>query len=234
VLALALGRRALAPFSGLAVCLINVVPTVGFLYRIAGFYSLPYLTDIALPTVVALFFLGIGLMLAHTQSGPIAGLLHPDPGGALLRRMLPAVILIPLALGFLRMQGQIRGLYDTATGTGLLVIALILLFALVLWRSAAHLSRSAASEAEAQLAVLVSEERLRLAQSSANVGIWEWQPRSGKLSWTAELEALYGYEEGNSTGDSARTSPGWSFQCFWGCLARCIVIDRSRPPFLKQ
>ena len=200
VLALAFKRRALAPFLGLTVSLINLSPAVGFLYRIEGFYSLPHLTDIALPTVVALFSLGTGLMLAHTKSGPMASLLLADPGGALLRRMLPAVILIPLALGYLHMQGQLRGLYDTATGTGLLVIALLLLSSLVLWLSAAHLSRRAASEAEAQRAVRVSEERLRLAQSSAQVGIWEWQPRNGRLSWTAELENLYGYAEGTFPG----------------------------------
>ncbi len=39
-----------------------------------------------------------------------------------------------------------------------------------------------------------SEERLRLAQLSANVGVWEWEPDTDKLFFTPELERLYGME----------------------------------------
>jgi PAS domain S-box-containing protein len=37
-----------------------------------------------------------------------------------------------------------------------------------------------------------SEEQLRLAQSAAHVGIWDWEPGSNRLSWTAEMLNLYG------------------------------------------
>ena len=41
-----------------------------------------------------------------------------------------------------------------------------------------------------------SEERLRLAQNSAHVGIWDWNLSSGKVEWTEELEKIYAYEPG--------------------------------------
>jgi PAS domain S-box-containing protein len=41
-----------------------------------------------------------------------------------------------------------------------------------------------------------SEERLRLAQSAADVGIWAWDLDSRTLDLTPELEALYGLEPG--------------------------------------
>ena len=37
-----------------------------------------------------------------------------------------------------------------------------------------------------------SEERLRLAQESANVGIWEWNVQTGALEFTPELNRIYG------------------------------------------
>ena len=37
-----------------------------------------------------------------------------------------------------------------------------------------------------------SEERLRLAQNNADIGIWDWQPASGQVVWTPELQALFG------------------------------------------
>jgi PAS domain S-box-containing protein len=39
-----------------------------------------------------------------------------------------------------------------------------------------------------------------LAQSSANIGIWDWHIASGKVTWTAELEAMFGYAPGTFPG----------------------------------
>ena len=153
LLALALKRRVIAPYWGIAVCVINLIPAVGFVYGIGSFYRLP-LTGIAWPTVIALISLGIGLVFARSDSGPMTLLLSADAGGKLVRGTLPWVILIPLVLGFFRVKGQHMGLYDTAAGTGLLVISLVLIFSFMLWRSAGKLSLSEAAllEAEAQKA----------------------------------------------------------------------------------
>jgi PAS domain S-box-containing protein len=56
---------------------------------------------------------------------------------------------------------------------------------------------------EAQQALRESEERLRLAQRAANVGIWDWHPDTGRLDWTPELEQLYGYAPGSFPGSYA-------------------------------
>ena len=41
-----------------------------------------------------------------------------------------------------------------------------------------------------------SEERLRLAQLKTGIGLWDWDLRTGKLTWTPELEAIFGFESG--------------------------------------
>jgi len=46
-------------------------------------------------------------------------------------------------------------------------------------------------------ALRVSEERLRLAQSGGNVGVWEWDLDSGHCIWTPELEMIYGLAPGS-------------------------------------
>lgn len=53
----------------------------------------------------------------------------------------------------------------------------------------------------ADAALRDSEERLRLAQQSARIGVWEWRPASGVARWTPELEDLYGYPAGTCAGD---------------------------------
>src|SRR5262249_32666547 len=47
---------------------------------------------------------------------------------------------------------------------------------------------------KAEDALRESEERLRLAQLRTGIGIWDWNLRTGMLTWTPELEAIYGLE----------------------------------------
>jgi PAS domain S-box-containing protein len=51
-------------------------------------------------------------------------------------------------------------------------------------------------QVEAQRALTESEERLRLTQLQTGVGIWDRNLRTGKLTWTPELEAICGLEPG--------------------------------------
>ena len=43
-----------------------------------------------------------------------------------------------------------------------------------------------------------SEERLRLAMSSGNVGFWDWDLSSGRITWSRELEGIYGLNHAGS------------------------------------
>jgi PAS domain S-box-containing protein len=165
LLAITLRRRAAAPYLGIAVCLINLVPAIGYVYGIDEFYQLPH-TGIAWPTVVALTSLAIGLVLTHSEGGPMAMLLRQDAGGRLLRRLFPATLLMLLVLGFAKVQGERRGIYDTESGTAVFVIALAVLFSVGLWLSAARLSRSAQEEAEARERLRASEQRWATTLSS--------------------------------------------------------------------
>jgi PAS domain S-box-containing protein len=47
-----------------------------------------------------------------------------------------------------------------------------------------------------------SEERLRLAQLKTGVGIWDWDVRTGKVTWTSQLETIFGVHQGAVNGYS--------------------------------
>jgi PAS domain S-box-containing protein len=174
------------------VLLINVFPMVGYIYGIRTFYILPPV-GIAWPTVVALTSLATGLLLACIEDGPMALLLRRDAGGFLLRRLLPLMLLVPLVLGFLRVQGERLGLYPTEIGSSLLVITLTLLFAVALWRSAVRLSRSAGEEAAAQQALRESEHRFSLLAAATFEGVAITE--GGRIVEANEqLARLLGYE----------------------------------------
>src|SRR5262249_28740909 len=56
---------------------------------------------------------------------------------------------------------------------------------------------AATERARAEAALRESEERLRLAQLKTGIGLWDWDLRSGKVTWTPELEAIFGLEPGS-------------------------------------
>jgi PAS domain S-box-containing protein len=57
---------------------------------------------------------------------------------------------------------------------------------------ASKIARDISARIVAQESLWRSEEQLRLAQSAARVGIWDWEPDSNRLSWTGEMLNLYG------------------------------------------
>jgi PAS domain S-box-containing protein len=61
-----------------------------------------------------------------------------------------------------------------------------------------------------------SEEQLQLALSASRMGTWNWNIQTGKISWSDNLEALFGMEPGEFDG---------SFEMF---LARLHQDDRDR------
>jgi PAS domain S-box-containing protein len=53
---------------------------------------------------------------------------------------------------------------------------------------------------QAEEALRASEERLRLAQEAAHVGVWDRDMLTGRVQWSAELERMYGFGPGSFPG----------------------------------
>ncbi len=133
-------RRRILPLFGLAVCFINLIPLLGFLYRIEEFKSVSRLTAIAWPTVLVNMILGIGFILSETDAGPFEVFKRDDRGGRLFRQWLPMITVLPILLGYFGVQGQRRAMFDTEFSTGVLVLILVGIFSVLLWRSAESVS----------------------------------------------------------------------------------------------
>ena len=190
-------RRGVALHLGIATCVIVLGPAVGYLYGIGRFYG-GHATGIASPTVVALLAMGMGVALASSRARGVL-LWRDDPGGALLRKLAVPAAATPLALGWVAVQGARRGLYDTATGTGLFAMSLIVVFGFMLWGAAAQLS-AASAERERQeealreadrrkdefLGVLSHELRNPLAPIRNGIFVLERAPADGEAARQAK------------------------------------------------
>ena len=65
-----------------------------------------------------------------------------EAGGALARRLLPAAILIPAVLGWLRLVGERAGVFVTEVGVAIVVVLTSLLLGILIWITAATLNRA--------------------------------------------------------------------------------------------
>ncbi|MGH9580145.1 MAG: hypothetical protein ACRD2R_04055, partial [Terriglobales bacterium] len=70
-------------------------------------------TQTALHSASTMLLLSIALLCARPHRGVMALATSKNAGGMLLRGLLPALILVPAFLGWIRYQGEKAGLYET-------------------------------------------------------------------------------------------------------------------------
>ncbi len=125
-------QRAAIVAAGLALLLASL-SLVGYLYGATAFYTVPKLTTIALQTASMVFALSSGVILSLADRQPVKTLLAASTAGLLARRALPAVCVLPVLVGWLRVRGQRAGLFDTASGTAVRTMVELVLLAILLW-----------------------------------------------------------------------------------------------------
>jgi len=110
-------------------------------------------TIIALQTSTFILAVSIGATIIVPDRAPMRIVIDASPAGAMVRRILPAVIVVPIVLGLLRLWGEQGGLYDLATGTASRTMAEIALMSALLWWAAGTIGKQAEARrlAESQL-----------------------------------------------------------------------------------
>ena len=195
-------RRLLASFFGVLVCLINLVPAVGYFLDIDLFYSRHELTMIAWPSVIALLSLGLGLVFSNDH-GLVKMLLKDSPGGLLLRRLLPAILLIPLVIAFFIIRGYRLNYYYPDTGIGLLVIAMVFSLFIMAFFIARSLDSYDEISKQHERELQQSKDHLSIALEAAELGTWSFDIDTGNAIHSLRHDQIFGYDE---------LQPNWSFE----------------------
>jgi two-component system, chemotaxis family, sensor kinase Cph1 len=192
-LLLVTGKRKMATLMGLIVCVINLVPASGYLLNIGLFYSNTKLTSIAWPTVLALMLSGFGLIFIKPGNGLKDLIVSDQPGDILIRKLLPAIILIPLVIGFIIIHGEKLIFYDATISTGIQMVMLILLFSLIAFRIRNIVNRINASRKYSENSLRESEKKYRLIFETANEGIWITDNNRITIMVNYRLSEMLGY-----------------------------------------
>lgn len=211
VLAVALGTLAL-------------VGLTGYVFQVRQLYEFRPYDTLALHTALSFLLLAAGLFAGPPEGGWIALIAGDNLGAALARRMLPAALLVPFVLGWLRLAGQRAGLYGTDLGIAILVAATILLLgAAVLWSGRA-ITRIDRNRQLLHQAFLDSEARFGAVANAAPILIWTVSP-GGERTYVSNRAWL------RFSGQETESSPGasWSASVHPEDLKTCAdALDRAR------
>ncbi len=196
------GQRA----RGLAVALalvtfgIGMLSVTGHAYGAEAMYTLPRLTGIAVQTATMIAALAVGLIAAVPEHEPLVTLRADSSAGLLARRLLPFVLLVPLLIGWLRLQGQRMGLYDTAFGAAMrTVLEIVLLAALTFWSLRAIRSRETERD-RLDDELRASERRLTGTLESISDGLMTLDRHWRFAYVNAEAERLLGRQRASLLG----------------------------------
>jgi signal transduction histidine kinase/CheY-like chemotaxis protein len=130
--------RRLSQQAALVVLVLSVLAFAGYLYGVDNLYGNTSYVPIASLTFVVL---SAGVLCSRPQRGLMAIVTSRNLGGVMARRLLPAAVLVPLVLGWLRLRGQQVGLYGTELGVSLITVANMFVVAALVWWSARLLYR---------------------------------------------------------------------------------------------
>ena len=116
------GRRP-ALWAATGALLVAFAAIVGYVTGAAQLYTFEPEFGMALLTALCFAALSLGVLFARRDRGLAAILVDEAAGGVLARRMLPAAVLVPIALGWLWGVGQRAGIWAHANGPSLFVVA---------------------------------------------------------------------------------------------------------------
>jgi signal transduction histidine kinase/ActR/RegA family two-component response regulator len=144
-------RRA-QQFLALTALVLAAVPVLGYLYGTRELFGIASYTGIAFPTATCLMMLSLGGLFARPTVGAARLIAADDVGGMVVRRLLPAAILMPIVLSWIRAGLQDLGYFDPYFGRTLMTLTFIVAFsAVILWHGGA-LSKLSAARTRAELA----------------------------------------------------------------------------------
>lgn len=125
----------------------------------------------------------------------MAKISYSDTARLLMRRLLPAAVLVPVTLGVVVPYGRNAGWFGEGTGSAFGVAVAVLLLSGFVWWSARAVARLDAMAARAVAARQASDARYRAATQSAHDAIISADKDGNILSWNNGARRIFGYEE---------------------------------------
>ena len=136
LLSLVAGRIRWAQGAVVIVMFTAGIALLGYAYSVTSLVRVATFIPMALHTAGLFVMVCVATLCAMPEAGVIATLSRRGPGSRVVRLMLPTFIVGAPFLGWLRIQGELAGLYSPAFGVAVLIGAMVLLGLVSSWKIA--------------------------------------------------------------------------------------------------
>ncbi|MET0594810.1 MAG: HAMP domain-containing sensor histidine kinase [Polyangiaceae bacterium] len=117
----------------LPLMLVSLVAVAGYIYGVRDFYQLGPYIRIAQATALCFLTLGLGTLMARPERGALRYVANARLSGLASQRLLAAVIVLPLAFGWICVLGEKADLFSMELGTALFAVVLVVVLGTVVW-----------------------------------------------------------------------------------------------------
>ena len=186
------GRRP-AEWLALGVLLIALLALAGFAYHRNDYVGAADFMPMALHSAAVFAALALAVLAARPRVGMMAVVAGPGPGGLMARLLLPGMAVVMLLIGWLRLEGERHGLYDTATGVALFTLTSIVLLGALIWRGALSLDRADRERERLHAQQRQSEARTRSIIDTASDAFVAIDAAGIVIDWNRQAEATFGW-----------------------------------------
>ena len=167
--------------------LVAFAAVIGYVFGAVSLYKVAPLTSIAFHTALGSLVACVAFLTVDPDRGFASIAAAATPAGLLIRRLLPALVLGPILIGWLRLVGEEHGLQDVRLGMAVVTVGDVLLLSTVLFLTAARLHRS-------DEALRANEERFRLMVDAIHdYAIFMLDVEGRVAHWNAGAERLLGF-----------------------------------------
>lgn len=146
-----------AQLFAIAAALMALLPLIGYSYGVVPLNGLARSIPMALTTALALVLLAFGLLCFRADRGVMVLVTSRSEAGMIIRRLLPASVILPMVLGWLCLWGVRQNLYARDLAALMMVVSNVVLFLILIWWSARLLHRAEVQRRRADEARAASE-----------------------------------------------------------------------------
>ena len=182
-------RRAACLLAAVSATLLFIA-LIGISFRLL--LDLPPLVDVSLPTLLALLSLNYALVALQPEDWLLDTFTSERASAVMTRRLLPAVVLLPLVIAWMELAGEGSGILDSAVGSVLqTIVTMLTLGALVLW-SARRFDRLDSQRSAAEQQADAQREWLHVTIASCGEAVVATDPAGVVRLVNPAAEALAG------------------------------------------
>jgi PAS domain S-box-containing protein len=167
-----------AQYLALIVGFISLLSILGCLYQVPTFYMKMAYIPMAIHTAFGFLFLALSILFSNPHQGIMKELTSSLSGSQMARFLIPAAIVVPLCLGYIKLVGHWHSVYSSEFGVALLILSIIIIFVILIWYIAVTLNKKdfLRLDTETQLKISLiqlreSEEKFQKAFSASLAGM---------------------------------------------------------------